>query len=86
MRGAFDRLLTILTPGVIIRRDICKLVANCWHLDCRFHSQFPVPKKKKKKIVIEKKNNQQEVTHLCKGSAPYDSMSKPASVKIGIVP
>jgi hypothetical protein len=43
-------------------------------------------KEKKKKIVIEKKNNQQEVTHLHKGSAPYGSMSKPASVKIGIVP
>jgi hypothetical protein len=49
MRGAFDRLLTILTPGVIIRRDIRKLAANCWHLDYPFHSQFPVPKKKRRK-------------------------------------
>jgi hypothetical protein len=46
MRGAFDRLLTILTPGVIIRRDIRKLAANCWHLDCPFQSQFSVQEKK----------------------------------------
>jgi hypothetical protein len=46
MWGAFDRLLAILAPGVIIRWDICQLAANCWHLDCPFQSQFSVQEKK----------------------------------------
>jgi hypothetical protein len=47
MWGAFDRLLAILAPGVIIRWDICQLAANCWHLDCPFQSQFSVQEKKR---------------------------------------
>jgi len=46
MWGAFDRLLAILAPGVIIRWDICQLAANCWHLDCPLQSQFSVQEKK----------------------------------------
>ncbi len=51
MWGAFNGLLAILAPGVIIRRNISKLVADCWHPDCPLHSQFSVCKAKKKFIV-----------------------------------
>jgi hypothetical protein len=46
MWGAFNGLLAILAPGVIIRRNISKLVADCWHPDCPLHSQFSVCKAK----------------------------------------
>jgi hypothetical protein len=52
MWGAFNGLLAILAPGVIIRRNISKLVADCWHPDCPPHSQFSVCKAKKNSLSI----------------------------------